>query len=306
MFKLIFVVLALTLLAGCATTTGSEKKLNTQELPIIKQLFSTPKPNETKSNLTFENAKQLVKTFIPDWEKAAAQMKSLQNNPPSDYARKTWAHLDSETNALSGIAPLERATDAQDVNDLFVKSTWLRRRILSENADPRYSYAYAGNLNYMRDKNGGFNDEAALFYYHATLSMTIDGSRCLDASSPESIMLGFETQKYMRPLLENIHKMPEKKRATLLLGAVAIEEMRGERPLIKSFCTRGNRTIMRALAAKKEMREVESGPGVLGKTIAVDASGIEPELLDETKWREKRREVLDKYVRDAVAIFNKN
>jgi hypothetical protein len=242
------------------------------------------------------------KAGVAQWEKAAAQMRTVRRTPPDSYNRKLWAELDAETDVASGKAPLERATLAQDGRDMLSISTWLRWRVLAENADARYSYAYASNLHYMRDANGGFQKEAAMFLLHARLALEIDGARCIDQASPQSVVMGYEAQPYIRPLLDQVGKMTKRDRALALLDAVAIEEMRGERPLLPGLCTRGARSMLRAMAAGRQPESISASDpraaNSIGKTFAVDVSGLEPELTTEDQWRKKRRGILDSAIKN--------
>lgn len=257
---------------------------------------------------TVEQMQQIMqRSAIPAWQKATVQVRGLRSNPPDSDAAETWKALDSETNVATGKAPLERATTPKDGKDMFILSTWLRWRILSENADPRYSYAYASNLHYMRDGKGDFKREAAVFLFHARVALSIDGARCVDQASPQSIALGFEKQKYIQPLIEQLALMSKNEKAAAMLEAVALEEMRGERPLLGALCTRGARAMQKAIVSSRQIEEVNpSGRRAsqsLGKTYSVDVSGIEPEVISEAQWRKRRREIIDSFVRSAVGLL---
>lgn len=254
---------------------------------------------------TLEQMQQFMqKAAIPQWKNAASQMKSVRSSPPDAYAGETWAALDADTNVATGKAPLERVTTPRDGKDMFVLSTWLRWRILSENADARYSYAYASNLHYMRDSKGVFQKEAAVFFFLARLALAVDGARCVDQASPQSVGMGYETQRYIQPLMEQLSQMSKKDKAIAMLEAASIEEMRGERPMLVGLCTRGARTMLKAMTAGRQPERVTaSDPRAadsLGKTYSIDVSGIEPDLLPEDQWRKKRREILDTFISNAV------
>lgn len=257
---------------------------------------------------TLEQVQQFMqKNAIPVWQKAAVQIRGIRSNPPDSYAAETWKTLDAETDLSTGKAPLERATKPKDGKDLFVLSTWLRWRILSENADPRYSYAYASNLFYMRDSKGDFRKDAAIFFYQARLALSIDGARCVYQASPKSIAQGYESQKYIQPLIEQITQMPAKEKALAMLEAASIEEMRGERPLLGALCTRDARTMQRAIAAGQQPNEVSPSDRrvsqSLGKTYSIDVSGIEPEVISDDQWRRKRRELINSFVKKAIEVL---
>lgn len=241
---------------------------------------------------------------IPIWQDAATKISNLINNPPNSMVAATWKELDVGTDMATGKAPLSRATMAKDVNDLFIISGWLRWRILSENADPRYSYAYAANLHYMRDNRGDFYKEAAIFFHNAKLALAIDGARCVDQASPDSIALEFEAQKYVRPLIENIAKMSKADRAAAMLEAVAIEEMRGERPSLEPICTRGATSMLKAISSGNQPSKIKSSDSTIsGEIYSIDVSEVKPPLIPEVEWKKKRREILDQYIKSAIELM---
>lgn len=244
--------------------------------------------------------KLMQSTSIPQWEKARDQIRWLRLNPPDIAAAETWKSLDAETNTYIGKAPLTRATISRDGKHLFDLSSWLRWSILSENADGRYSYAYALNLHRMWDGNGNFNREAAVFFFHARLALKIDGARCVDKSSPESIAVGYETQRNIQPLIGQLAQMTLKERAIALLEAISLEEVRGERPPLSYLCTSGGQTIQKAISLGRQPEPSSSKTSHLGNTYSIDTSEIEPEVLPEDQWQKKRREILDDHIRFAI------
>lgn len=266
------------------------------------------KPHATSvTNSKQEHVLKLMQTnSIPQWEKARDQMRWLRLNPPNAAAAETWKSLDTETSFYTGIAPLTKATTPRDSKHLFDLSSWLRWSILSENADGRYSYAYALNLHRMRDENGNFNREAAVFFFHARLALKIDGARCADKSSVESIAAGYETQRNIQPLIEQISQMFLKERAIVLLEAVSLEEVRGERPILSYLCASGGQTILKAINLGRQSGETSPNTSHLGNTYSIDTSEIEPEVLPDDQWQKKRREILDDHIRSAINALNNN
>ncbi len=258
---------------------------------------------------TAEQAQALVQRFgIPQWQRATAQIKALKANPPNTAMADAWKSLDAETDTATGKAPLARATTPQSADDLMVLSSWLRWRILSENADPRYSYAYAANLHYMRDAKGDFRKEAATFFYHARLALAIDGARCVDRASPDSVAVGFETQPYFQPLVSQVTAMSGKEKGIAMLEAVSLEQLRGERPALGALCSRGAQSVLRAMASGRqpELQKPDgssSAPATQQKTYTVDVSGIEPSLVPEDQWKQKRTEILNKTLQDAAGLL---
>lgn len=256
---------------------------------------------------TVEQVKQAIdKNGMPPWKRAIAEIRAFRANLPDKDMAEKWKMLDAETDPAIGKAPLARATTARDAKDFQDITAWLRWRVLSENADGRFSYAYAANLRYMVTSDGTplYPKEAAVFFFHARLALAIDGARCVDQSSPESVSVGYETQPYFKPLLETIGKMSKKERAIAILEAVTLEEVRGERPPFVQLCTMGTRTMLRAMSVGRQPLEQSSDAsgsiGALGKTYAVDVSGIEPELIPDEQWKVKRRQILDQQIRNAA------
>jgi hypothetical protein len=248
---------------------------------------------------TVEQVKEVIqKKGIPAWQAATAQVKAMRANPPNVSTAEAWKALDGQ-NEEDAFA---RVTNPRDAKDLNVMSYWLRWRILSENADGRYSYLYGANLSYVLDQKGApaYLKEAAVLLFHARLSLAVDGARCRDRASPESVVTGYETQPYLRPLVEQVSKMPKREKSIAMLEAVALEEFRGERQLLKRLCMRGAATALKALSSGVQPMPQESDKSSLGKTYSIDVSGVEPDLLSEEEWKLKRRQVLDNFIRSAA------
>jgi hypothetical protein len=281
------------------------KTLHTRHSGFL--LLASLVTNMAFASPTVEQVRQVMeKRGAPQWQKSIAQIKAFRANPPDADIAEKWRQLDSETDPSTGKAPLARITSPRDARDFQDMTMWLRWRILSENADGRYSYAYAGNLHYMMKPDGTplYPVESVVFFFHARLALAIDGARCADPSGPESVAFGFESQPYFRPLIERIDKMSRKERAIAILEAVTLEELRGERQPFAALCTQGTKTMLRAMTEGRQPVEMPSkGSGSmngLGNTYAVDVSGIEPEMITEDQWRAKRKQILDQQVRNAA------
>lgn len=252
---------------------------------------------------TVEQLKRVIeRSGVPPWKQAIEQAKVLRTNTPNSNSSATWLALDAENEK----AAFARVTNPRDGNDLSILSMWLRWKILSENADGRYSYAYAANLNYMLDQNGLplYAKEAVIFFFHARISIAIDGARCKDQASPESVVYGYETQPYIQPLIEKVSKMSKRDKAFAMLEAVTLEQLRSERPLLDGLCTRGAATALKALAAGRQPMEQNQNSSASqklpGKTYAIDTSGIEPDLYSIEEWKVKRRQILDRFIQSAA------
>jgi len=251
-----------------------------------------------------EQARRYIETRgMPQWQQAAVQARTFPARQRDPRSAATWKALTEE--AAAGKAPLVRATTPVDAVDMALLLDWLRWQVLSENADGRYSYAYAANLAWMKDPAGKpmFRMEGAVFLLHARLALTIDGARCLDRTGPEGVIAGFETQPYFAPVLESLRSLPAHERASAWLEAISIEEVRGERPPFPALCNRGPAAMRKARATGRQPVEQPSPPGSPGRTVAIDTTGIEPDLLPEAEWKGLRRQLLDEQMRRAAEMF---
>ncbi len=244
----------------------------------------------------------MEQSSIPQWKNSASHIKNYVARTTDASAKSTWAELDAATDVASGKAPLNRATSPTDGKDLMNLSSWLRWRILSENADPRYSYAYASNLHYMRDSQGDYQKEAAIFFFHARLAMEIDGARCVDAAQPKRIASEIESQKRFQPLLAQLASTPERAKAFAMLEAVSIENMIGERPPLEALCAQGAQTILKALDAGRAT-EPASSTDSLGSVYSIDVAGVKPDLIASSQWSKKRKEIIDRATKSAYDIL---
>jgi len=179
-------------------------------------------------------------------------------------------------------------------------------KILSGNADGRYSYAYSYLLSLMKGSGGDLSKGVAVFLYNARLSLTIDGARCLDPSSIESVIAGYESQKNLLPLLEMVDKLPQKVKAVALLEAVAIEEARGERTGTEYLCGAGTKIMKDALNQGRQFEKLPDnsqenvGINSKGNTYGMDITGIKLSLISEVDWQKKRREILEQSISNAA------
>ena len=248
----------------------------------------------------------MTERAIPNWKKASIQASELKASPRNSSWSEFWRALDDQVKSVSGTAALAKASNPSDSNELFANAAWLRWKVLSENADGRYSYVYSFVLSHMKGPDGDYLKEAAVFLYHARLAIAIDGARCVDRSSPESYISGYETQKTFQWLLEKVGKMTTQEKAVALLEAVSIEEMRGERTPYEWLCTQGVRTELHAMNQGRQPQKVEQpdkdNRNVLGQgnTYTIDTSGIKAELVPEREWKKIRREILDRNISNAA------
>lgn len=236
---------------------------------------------------------------IPAWKNESQEMEAVRAKLPAPEATRVWESITAASDRDTGKTPLARITNPRNDAELQLFSLWLRWQILSQNADGRYSYAYALNLIRMSRPSGGdYFKEAATFFLHARFALSLDGARCTDPTAMPAIILGYETQATMRPLVERIAKMPMKERAQVMLEAVAIEEMRGERVYRPWLCVKGASLVAEAFRQGRvpETSIVpEDGSHITsGNTHTVDVTGIEPKLIPLDEWRKKRNQEIER------------
>jgi len=246
---------------------------------------------------------------IPGWKEAGLEMARMRSRPQSEEMAEFWAKLDRLAAQGGGEEAVRSAMSPKSGAETHANVTWLRWKVLSDNADGRYSYAYAYMLNGLRDEKGAdFLREAAVFFYHAKMALRVDGARCADRSSIESVIYGYETRQVLQPMIKRVSAMSEKERISAYLEAISLEEALGERKPQEVLCTQGVRTTLRALQQGQQPQRVESAEeqGKLngaGRTFSIDTVGIEAELIPEQDWQQRRREILDREFGKAAKAF---
>jgi hypothetical protein len=258
--------------------------------------------------LTMAQANQNIREIaIPALEKDVAMLKAFRFNPPTPQTGDLWGELDRQTDTATGKAPLLRVTSPKDNTEMAIVTIWMRWRILSKNADFRYSYVHASNLYRTKEPSSAIQKEAVYFFFHARLALRIDGAHCVDQSSPQSIGLRYETNEYLRQLHAYIAAMPKKAVANAILNAAAIEEIRDERPLMRDLCTQGTRTMLRALQSGVQPEPISPtdprAPDLPGRNFAVDVSKFEPEVISHDAWLTRRREIIDSFIQQAIDLL---
>lgn len=255
---------------------------------------------------TEDQVRQVVtEKAIPNWRLAAAQVADVKNRLPSTPFQESWTMLDELVKSKSGTAAITRASNPRDSKELLANSSWLRWKILADKADGRYSYHYSYLLGLMQSPDGDFMREAVVFFYHGRLAINVDAARCVDRTSKNYFIDGYEAQPTSQRVRDAIAKMTPNQRAMAILEAVAIEEAVGERPTFEWLCVQGVRTMRRALEQGRSPEKVEGGraSGMLGgqgNTYTVDTSGIKAELVSDEEWKLLRRKVLDDVFAGAV------
>ncbi|APW38346.1 hypothetical protein RD110_15050 [Rhodoferax koreense] len=233
-------------------------------------------PAATAQPPSFEDIQRIkAEVAVPRWRDAANVSRLLHANPPDPATAEQWRSLDADTDPQIGKTPLERIAHAPEAQR-NTNARWLRWRVLAENADARYSFAYAAQLIKMRDTQGDFEEEAILFQLHAKLALTLDGVRCTDPSKLNHLQRWYTSQEDARQLELKAASLTPAQRSGLVLEAIAIEDMRGERPAMGWLCPR---------------REPEH---------ATSTAEALPRFVPDAEWRSKRASLLDQLARDAM------
>jgi rRNA maturation protein Nop10 len=223
---------------------------------------------------SFEDIQRIKTTEgIPRWKQAALRAQALRADPPTAAAAAAWNALDAQTDPEVGKAPLSLTTGATGNTDLLLNASWLRWRILAENADARYSFAYAMDLGRMRNSEGNFDQEATIFLFHAKLALTLDGMRCTDRTKAEHLQTWYATLDRLQPVTQKAARMPRSEKSAAILEAITMEEMLGERPAMGWLCPR------RASDAETK---------------------APPRFLSDPEWRKYRTDLLEQLTRDAI------
>ena len=227
---------------------------------------------------SFEDIQRIkAQEGIPRWNEAALRAQALRTEPPTTAAAAAWTSLDAQTDPQVGKAPLDQATGALTNTDLLVNASWLRWRVLSKNADARYSFAYAMVLGRMRDSDGDYDQEAIVFLFHAKLALTLDGMRCTDRTKAEHLQTWYAALEQLQPLVQKAARMAPPDKSTAILDAIALEEMRGERAPMGWLCPRRD-----------------------GQT---PSSAAPPRYLSDNAWRKYRKDTLEELTRNAAKDF---
>lgn len=224
---------------------------------------------------SFEDIQRIKATdSIPRWREAALRARTLRAAPPTAAAAAAWTFLDAQTDPLVGKAPLDQTTGTLAPTDLVVNASWLRWRVLSENADARYSFAYAMDLGRMRNSEGDYDQEAIIFLFHAKLALTLDGMRCTDRTKAEHLQTWYTGLDRLQPLAQKAARMAAPDKSAAILEAITIEEMRGERQPMGWLCPRRDAATLSAAA--------------------------QPRYLSDETWRKYRKDLLEQLTRNAL------
>jgi len=224
---------------------------------------------------SFEDIQHIKATEgIPRWREAAQRAQALRVDPPTLAVAAAWTSLDAQTDLQIGKAPLDQTTGALNSTDLLVNASWLRWRVLSKNADARYSFAYAMDLSRMENSEGDYDQEAIIFLFHAKLALTLDGMRCTDRTKAEHLQTWYAALDRLQPLVQKAARLPLSDKSAAILEAITIEEMLGERAPMGWLCPR--------------------------RTAETPSSATPPRYLSDNAWRKYRQDLLEQLTRDAL------
>jgi hypothetical protein len=224
---------------------------------------------------SFEDIQRIKATEgIPRWREAAQRASALRADPPTTAAAAAWNALDAQTDPQVGKAPLDQSTGALSPTDLLLNASWLRWRVLSENADARYSFAYAMDLARMRNSTENYDDEATIFFFHAKLALTLDGMRCTDRSKAEHLQNWYAALPGLQPLVQSAARMTLGDKSAAVLEAITMEEMLGERPAMGWLCPR--------------------------RVAEIPSTTAPPRFVSDEAWRKYRKDLLEQLTRNAL------
>ena len=218
----------------------------------------------------------LLQKDVLNWQDAARQVGAMRRDNAD-----AWQKLDAEAAAAGG-APPQRVTAPGSAPELLQYMGWLRGKILAGHADARYAYATAIDLGFMLQGGPEYLQGAAVFIYNARLSLAIDGARCAGQGSAETVAAEYESQNPLRDLAQKVAALSPRDKASALLEAIAIEQVRGAAgPTRAWLCNRAPPAAPRA------------GQPVL--------AGGAPQFLPEREWRKSRARILERETRRAAA-----
>lgn len=134
---------------------------------------------------------------------------------------------------------------------------------------------------------------------HARLAAEIDGARCSDGSSAKDFIKAVESQSAFNDLIMSFEYVSDAKRYELLLNAIAIEKVAGERKHQPFLCHRGTtitpETLMRG---QTEAAKGSEGLPLLPNEGIIDLPSA---MLDDQQWRARRAAILEARIRSISA-----
>lgn len=231
---------------------------------------------------------------LDDWQRSAGQMRATRAGTHPEWARALFATWEEEEKKPNKGRVIELVTNPKDAREMGAALEWLRARVLLDQSDARYSFAYAFNLFRTRDQGGDYRTEAIHFFLHGKIAIRIDGARCANASAPANKILGLESQ--LKELEAFTQTMPPRAFWIARLMAVALEDFVGPRERQEWLCSGG----LTAVQDFRDLQEVPTPPGGIGRTFVID--GSKAEFIEDAEWRKRRDEYLSGSRKQALTL----
>lgn len=241
-----------------------------------------------------EQKKQALRTHIeqekvPFWRTQQATLSQVMRRAPNASYTLVWLDLNEAERKQPVTEVLAKAMQHHNPQDRDASMIWLRWRIVNGNADSRYAYAYAHMLatTAAAGTTRPMLPEAAAFLYLGRLGIAMDGARCADAASPSVARQRLEASPAMAPLLQYIASGPahEVVNARANAIAIAIEQVRGERPAQEWVCRMGAASMLEAINQGAE-------PQKLGERVLIDTDGVKPGFVGDEVKRQRQQAVM--------------
>lgn len=253
---------------------------------------------------TYDSARARVdEDRKPYWRNSTeeAMNSAIKKGPVPWVYSAMWTALDQTglkdvRQHMTDVMTPENISIYRDVNlrTEVVRATqlWLRKQIVSGASDTRYSFNYANWL--WRDKEASDRTklDAVAMVLHGQLAVAIDGARCRDGSYALNLIASIGRAPDFVELHNYANELGERGRMGLMLDAVAIEELAGER-VFQSWLCKPN-------PAAKDT-PVQEGEGVESGAVADGAAvAKQPRMLDDETWRAQRADLIENMLRSVA------
>jgi hypothetical protein len=113
----------------------------------------------------------------------------------------------------------------------------------------------------------------------------MDGARCADVASPSMARQRLEASPAMAPLLQYIANGPAHEVVNARANAIAIEQVRGERPAQEWVCKMGAASMLAAIGQGTEPQKV-------GERVVIDTDGVTPGFVGDEARRQRQQAVM--------------
>lgn len=238
---------------------------------------------------------------IPYWRQAAAETRFKRDKVENKEHLALLEQLDKDYGTLPDHELLQRTVTSNDMNAIVANMLWQRWHVLTQNADARFAYYYAYNLGRVRSSQVSFMTEATIFLMLGRISLSVDAARCGDNSVYPNARAQMENNPVMNSIREYIAKVSQKQLAEMVMLAVSLEEMRGERKPQAWLCKMGTRAMMQAMNDKNNVKVVPSNSSTTTNIRVIDTANFVPQYIDEAQWREERKTILASALKGATS-----